>query len=423
MLSVMEKTGCVAFAAVTRKGEDGAPETLASVGSPTNSHALRSLTVGLAPDRQCEIAFEGYDDIESVATINTLTLLLNSVHDLERAQTEREERLTLWPLDELPLDDDHTVISGKMREVMTYARRVAATTVSVLITGESGTGKEIVARAIHDHSPRAAKPFVPFNCTAVPRELLESHLFGYRRGAFTGAERDHAGLIRAARDGTLFLDEIGELGLDLQPKLLRFLESGEIHPLGEPGPFTVNVRIIAATNANLEQLVNDGRFREDLFYRLNVIRLTIPPLRERRDEIPGLVHHFTARAAGEFGKGRVRVAEETMEQLLLYQWPGNVRQLQNELRRLVALAEADAVLEPHTLSQPILRALPQPPRASGDGELAVTLGDKLQPTINKIEREMITVALRTHQGRVDAAARALGISRKGLYLKRQRLGL
>src|SRR5437762_12376698 len=173
-----------------------------------------------------------------------------------------------------------------MAEVMNFARRIARAKVNVLITGESGTGKEIIARAIHDFSDRAAKPFVPFNCTAVPRDLLESQLFGHRRGAFTGADRDHAGLIRSARDGTLFLDEVGELGLDLQPKLLRFLESGEISPLGEPGPMTVNVRIIAATNSNLEELVREGRFREDLFYRLNVVPLHIPPLRERRDEVP-----------------------------------------------------------------------------------------------------------------------------------------
>ena len=329
---------------------------------------------------------------------------------------------SLWPIDELPLDE-HAIIMGRMREVMGFARRVATTNVTVLITGESGTGKEILARAIHGFSARADKPFIPFNCTAVPRELLESQLFGHRRGAFTGADRDHPGLIRAARDGTLFLDEIGELGLDLQPKLLRFLESGEINPLGEPSPFTVNVRIVAATNRNLDQLVQEQRFREDLFYRLNVIRLAIPPLRERRDEIPALVHHFAARAATEFGKGRVRVTEETMEHFLLYPWPGNIRQLQNELRRMVALAEPDAVLSPRAIASEIRLVTEKktPPRAGA--ELAVHLTDKLTPTLSRIEREMIRVALRTHHGRVEAAARALGISRKGLYLKRQRLGV
>src|SRR5437588_5691282 len=202
------------------------------------------------------------------------------------------------------------------------------------------------ARAIHDFSDRAKKPFVPFNCTAVPRDLLESQLFGHRRGAFTGADRDQVGLIRSAREGTLFLDEIGELSLEMQPKLLRFIESGEIAPLGEPGPLNIDVRIVAATNTRLEEAVENGNFREDLFYRLNVVRLSLRPLRERRDEIPGLVNHFVERAAEEFHKGRLEVAEETMERLLLYRWPGNVRQLQNELRRMVALADPNSTLGP-----------------------------------------------------------------------------
>ena len=253
--------------------------------------------------------------------------------------------------------------------------------------------------------------------------MLESQLFGHRRGAFTGADRDQPGLIRAARDGTLFLDEIGELGLDLQPKLLRFLESGEISPLGEPSPLTVNVRVVAATNANLETLVRDGRFREDLFYRLNVVRLSIRPLRERRDEIPSLVNAFRHESAAEFSKGHLRVAEETMERLLLYRWPGNVRQLQNEMRRMVALAEPNSTLSAG-------RHLGRDPRdPAGLPTLnAATAGSrcrcaKADPDAIGIEGEMIKLALRDHGGRVDAAAKALGISRKGLYLKRQRLGL
>ena len=336
---------------------------------------------------------------------------------------EREERLALWPLEESAPDSEQGVVVGRLSDLMSYARRVAGTNVNVLITGESGTGKEILARAIHRYSTRAEKPFVPFNCAAVPREMLESQLFGHRRGAFTGADRDNPGVIRAASHGTLLLDEIGELSLELQPKLLRFLESGEISPLGDPNPITVDVRIVAATNANLDQLVQDGRFREDLFYRLNVIRLTLPPLRERRDEIPALVHHFVARAAQEFGKSRIRVAEETMEHLIVYRWPGNVRQLNNELRRMVALSDSDSTLTPSALSKDILRATPREAHATGDHEIAVPLTDKLQTTLSRVEREMIKAALKTSDGRVDAAARALGISRKGLYLKRQRLGL
>ena len=311
-----------------------------------------------------------------------------------------------------------------MRELMNYARKIAKTNVNVLITGESGTGKEILARAIHEFSDRAHKPFVPFNCSAIPRDLLESQLFGHRRGAFTGADRDHLGLIRAAREGTLFLDEIGELGLDLQPKLLRFIESGEIAPLGEAGALTIDVRIVAATNTNLEDSVRAGKFREDLFYRLNVVRLSIRPLRERRDEIPALVNHFVARAAEEFRKGNLSVAEETMERLILYRWPGNVRQLQNELRRMVALAEPHSTLTPDAISDQILGALPfARPERVNDHEIAVPLYDKLLPTLAHVEGEMIKAALSQHHGKVEAVARALGISRKGLYLKRQRLGL
>jgi DNA-binding NtrC family response regulator len=370
------------------------------------------------------VTFEPVDSLEASATLNAVSLLLSAIHDLERARAEREERLTLWPLEDDELDSGHAVITGRMRDLIVLARKVAKTTVGILITGESGTGKEILARAVHTYSGRADKPFIPFNCTAVPREMLESQLFGHRRGAFTSADRDNPGLIRAARGGTLFLDEIGELGLDLQPKLLRFLESGEICPLGEATPITVDVRIVAATNRNLEQLVQEGRFREDLFYRLNVIPLTVPPLRERRDEIPALVHHFVARAAAEFSKGSVRVSEPTMEHFLLYGWPGNIRQLQNEVRRMVALAEPDAVLTPASLSPEIRRALPRAAtRSSSVPEIAVPLTDKLIPTLSRVEREMIRVALRANHGRLDAAARSLGISRKGLYLKRQRLGL
>ena len=229
-------------------------ETLAHIGDlrdPPSADQQR-LTVGTARERAIDVLINPKADLESIATINSVVLLLATIHELERARAEREERATLWPVDELPSDADGAVTVGHMREIMALAKRIANTNASVLITGESGTGKEVVARAIHAHSSRAAKPFIPFNCAAVPRELLESQLFGYRRGAFTGADRDNPGVIRSARDGTLFLDEIGEMSLDLQPKLLRFLESGEICPLGESTPFPVNVRIVAATNANLE---------------------------------------------------------------------------------------------------------------------------------------------------------------------------
>jgi DNA-binding NtrC family response regulator len=427
LVDVLIATNCVYTARATSDTENEADETIATpvlLDLAPGTVGEQRLAIGIEHDRTIQVVVRPRTDIESVATLNAVTLLTTALQELERARAEREERATLWPVEELPVDGNRSVISGHMRELMNYARRIAKANVNVLITGESGTGKEIIARAIHDFSDRAQRPFVPFNCTAIPRDLLESQLFGHRRGAFTGADRDHPGLIRAAREGTLFLDEIGELGLDLQPKLLRFLESGEIAPLGEPGSLTIDVRIVAATNSNLEESVRAGKFREDLFYRLNVVRLSLRPLRERRDEIPGFVNHFVARAAEEFSKGHLRVAEETMERLLLYRWPGNVRQLQNELRRMIALAEPNSTLLPHAISDDILGALPifrlPPPNGM---EIAVQLHDKLLPTLARIEYEMIKAALREHHGKVNAAAKALGISRKGLYLKRQRFGL
>jgi DNA-binding NtrC family response regulator len=428
LVAILAGSGSALSAAAVARKDDGTLEILASYAHGADPgdtpERLRTLPVGAARGRLIELQLRPHKGLEAMSTINAVTLLVASARELERAQAEREQSQTLWPIEELAVEQQRAIVTGRMTEVMALAQKVARTSASILITGESGTGKEIVARAVHDHSARSERPFVPFNCTAVPRDMLESQLFGHRRGAFTGADRDYPGLIRTAREGTLFLDEIGEMGLDLQPKLLRFLESGEISPLGEPGPVKVDVRIVAATNADLEHLVRTGRFREDLFYRLNVIPLIIPPLRERRDEIPALVHHFVARAAAEFSKGRVRVADETIEYLQLHAWPGNVRQLQNEVRRMVALADPDAVLMPAALAPEIRRARPKGrTRGDGDGELTVALGDKLAPTLARIEKEMIREALRACHGRVDAAAKELGISRKGLYLKRQRLGL
>jgi DNA-binding NtrC family response regulator len=423
LIGILSEADCAGGALAVMRDARGVEEILASYGAIGNHEGLRVFSLGTSRGRTVEIRVRALTDMESQATLNSIVFLLGTLADLEQAQLDREERLALWPPDEMPEGGDDAVVTGRMQGLMSFARKVARANVTVLITGESGTGKEVLARAIHGFSARAGKPFVPFNCTAVPRDLLESHLFGYRRGAFTGADRDHPGLIRTAKDGTLFLDEIGELGLDLQPKLLRFLEMGEVSPLGDTGPSKVDARIIAATNANIERMVEDGRFREDLYYRLNVIALAIPPLRERRDEIPALVHHFVRKAAAEFDKGRVRVAEETMERLLVFPWPGNVRQLQNELRRMVALAEPDAVLGPAALSASIRRETQPAVRSVSSGEIAVPLHDKLPTTISRIETEMIKAALKANHGRVEAASRALGISRKGLYLKRQRLGV
>ncbi len=337
-----------------------------------------------------------------------------------------EDQVALWPQETIASELGLIVSAESMRELLSTCRKLAPSNIPVLITGETGTGKELLAKGLHEASPRRGRDFIPFNCTAVARDMLDAQLFGYRRGAFTGAQEAFQGVIRAAAGGTLFLDEIGEIGLDVQPKLLRFLESGEIHPLGESKPITVDVRVVAATNANLQQLVAEGRFREDLFYRLNVVRLEVPPLRERREEIPPLVQHYLERGIQESRKTGLRFAEETMEYLVLYRWPGNVRQLANEVRRLVALAEPGAVLMPEHLSLDIRasrRTIPAGERTLSPTEVVVRTDQPLPAAMEHLERTMVQQALKESSGRLEDAAQRLGLSRKGLYLKRLRLGI
>ncbi len=357
------------------------------------------------------------------AAIRTLVMASRMA---ENAKKEAREQSALWSID--PMDDaTHGVFASEaMLDLVKTIRRVAQTPVTILLTGETGTGKDILARLIHEYSPRANKMFVPFNCTAVPREMLDSQLFGHRRGAFTGAQEQSPGVIRGAVGGTLFLDEIGEIGVEAQVKLLRFLESTEVHPIGESHPVKVDVRVVAATNRDLDALVRDGLFREDLFYRLNVIRLRVPPLRERREEIPAIVDHYLTRLGHEFKKGPLSASAEAMEYLLLYSWPGNVRQLANELRRAAALADTDAVIMPEHLSAQITasrRTVPASEREILPTEVVVRIDQPLAPATEHLERTMIQHAMTLAHGHMDQAAQLLGISRKGLYLKRQRLGL
>ena len=318
--------------------------------------------------------------------------------------------------------------SPAMTRLVEEVHKIRSSDVTVLITGESGTGQELVARAIHALSSRRNKVFIPFNCTAVPKELSEGYLFGYRRGAFTGAVSDSAGVIRTAAGGTLFLDEVGDLPLDVQPKLLRFLQEGEIQPLGEQRPQKVDVRIIAATNTDLEGMVADGRFREDLYYRLNVIRLRVPPLRERRSEIPTIVSYYVNHYAAKFGRRDIQITPQTLDLLMVCDWPGNVRQLTNEIQRIVARAEDGTVITPDHLS-PELRRTSQPAAAAGSlmmpapglaaaaATQAISQGLTLADAMAELERRMIAEALRKHNGNISRAARELGLTRRGLYLK------
>jgi DNA-binding NtrC family response regulator/tetratricopeptide (TPR) repeat protein len=345
---------------------------------------------------------------------------------LERAREEERSRAALWPAPPIEEQAGALFLAEEMQTILATARRVAPTTAPVLITGETGTGKEVVARTIHAYSNRASATFRPFNCSSVPKEMLDSQLFGHRKGSFTGASEHFPGVIRSAAGGTLFLDEIGEATLEVQPKLLRFLESNEVHPIGEVQAVRADVRIIAATNTDVDMLVAQGRFREDLFYRLNIVRLRLPPLRERRVEIPPLAHHYLQKHAQEYGKGTLRLAEETMEYLVLYRWPGNVRQLANEMRRMAALAENDAVLMPEHLSGDIAasrRTVPASQRSLDPTEVVVRMDQPLSAAVQHLECAMIQHAMRMTGGRLEETAAMLGLSRKGLYLKRVRYGL
>jgi DNA-binding NtrC family response regulator len=345
---------------------------------------------------------------------------------LEQARRDERNRAALWPADPVEDQTGALFLAQDMQSLIATVRRIAPTTVPVLITGETGTGKEVLARAIHACSSRASATFLPFNCSSVPRDMLDVQMFGHRRGAFTGATDNFPGVIRSAAGGTLFLDEIGEATLDVQPKLLRFLESGDVHPIGEARPLRADVRVIAATNVDLEHLVSEGRFREDLFYRLNIVRLHVPPLRERRVEVPAFALHYLQKYAQEYGKGHLRLAEETMEYLVLYRWPGNVRQLANEMRRLAALAETDAILMPEHLSGDIAasrRTIPASERQLTPTEVVVRTDQPLAAAVQHLERTMIQRAMQATGGRMEETAGMLGVSRKGLYLKRLRYGL
>jgi transcriptional regulator with GAF, ATPase, and Fis domain len=318
--------------------------------------------------------------------------------------------------------------SPVMTRLVEEMHKIRSSGVTVLVTGESGTGKELVARAIHLLSSRRNKAFVPFNCTAVPRELSEGYLFGYRRGAFTGAVADSPGVIRTAAGGTLFIDEVGDLPLDVQPKLLRFLQEGEIQALGEQRPQQVDVRIIAATNCDLEAMVKLKQFREDLYYRLNVIRLEVPPLRERRSEIPAIVNYYVDHYATKFGKRDIHMTSQAVDLLTVHDWPGNVRQLCNELQRTIARAADGSAITPDQLSMEIGHL---PGRVASQQSLAsfeaAAIDRPAHPEIPKavedLERRMIIEALRKYNGNVSRASRELGITRRGLQLKLVRYGI
>jgi DNA-binding NtrC family response regulator len=346
-----------------------------------------------------------YDYITKPFKIDQLLLSIDKAlaerslrHEVSRLRDEVDRRDRL---------DDIIGRSPAMQEIFALMRRLSASHANLLVTGESGTGKELIARALHGRGPRKHRPFVPVNCAAIPENLLESELFGYARGAHSTANADRHGLFVEADGGTLFLDEIAELPLPLQPKLLRVLQDGEVRPLGTNRSERVDVRVIAATNQDLERGLREGRFREDLYYRLNVIQLQLPPLRGRQEDILPLADHFLQRAAARSAK-QVHGWKENAKKLLLgYHWPGNVRELENVVERAVALVEGELV-GPEDLP----RALQE--RKSPDLlSSAVAQGF----TLDQLEREFIERVLDVEGGNKTRAAQRLGLDRKTLYRK------
>lgn len=336
--------------------------------------------------------------------------------------------------------DDLIGSAPPMLMVKRLGERGAKSGIPILITGESGVGKEVIARAVHGSSDRAGKPFVAVNCGAIPENLVESILFGHEKGSFTGASDKHLGKFQEANGGTLFLDEVGELPLDVQVKLLRALQESEIDPIGAKRSIKVDVRIVSATNRDLSQAVAEGRFREDLFYRLNVFPIEAPALRERRDDVPALVDAFVRRFNIEEGKSVVGASPETLAFLTAYDWPGNVRQLENAVYRAIVLADAP-YLQPHDfpsisgVAAPPPEALPSPavstppPAAQPAGEPAAEAPVRILDhrghlrTLEEIERDLIQLAIEIYAGHMSEVARRLGIGRSTLYRKVRENGL
>jgi DNA-binding NtrC family response regulator len=350
------------------------------------------------------------DFLEKPLSTDKLLLTVDNVLKLKRLEEEnRELRQRVGKYDIIHKSD-------VMRRVMAQVDRVAASETRVCILGETGTGKELVARALHERSARRNGPFVTLNCAAVPAELIESELFGHEKGSFTGAAARHIGRFEQANRGTLFLDEIGDMPLAMQAKLLRVLEESQVERVGGDRPITVNVRVIVATLRNLEELVKKGSFRQDLYHRIYVYPLVVPPLRERAEDIPLLIDHFATQVAAQNGWRPKPICKDAVKVLTRYAWPGNVRELRNVVERLLLLAEGPVDAETVYLALPALADQPAPAGLpSSNGTLA--------QRVESYEREAILGELKRHSQRMTDTAKALGLERSHLYKKCQALGI
>ena len=355
-----------------------------------------------------------YDYLTKPIDLDELDLLIERI--VERRLLLSENRALKEQLAERFSFDGIVSVSRQMEEVLNTAGRVAQSKASILIRGESGTGKELLARAIHITSARRDRPFIAVNCAALNENVLESELFGHERGAFTGAERLRKGRFELAHTGTLFLDEIGDLPAATQVKLLRVLQEQSFERVGGSDAIGVDVRVLAATNRNLEDLITHGSFREDLFYRLNVVTIEVPPLRLRRDDIAPSIEHFTARYATEQRKRNLSFTKEAWNALLRYDYPGNVRELENIIQRAVLLARGDAITLAE-LPQIVKGLKPEPPRGAPKGP------KDLPAAVEKLEKELVFDSLRVNGGNQSKAARDLGISERNLRYRLKKWGV
>jgi nitrogen regulation protein NR(I) len=349
-----------------------------------------------------------------------LLVIVERALELQRLSSEveslREELSTRYGFSEI------VGISRELQAVFRMMAKVVRVDVTVLVTGESGTGKELVARAIHRRSGRAGGPFIAVNCSAIPQTLVESEFFGHEKGAFTDARESRAGKFEQADGGTLFLDEVGDLALEAQAKLLRALQERQIHRVGARAPRSVDVRVVAATNKNLEEEVREGRFREDLYWRLNVVHVRLPPLRERRSDLPILIDYFLDRFGRELGLAATAIAPEARQLLCEYDWPGNVRELENTICRAMILCEGDTLTAVDLPGR--VRGLPQDGAPALVSDLSrLTLGEAVAEATERLEKMMILGRLAEQRGNRTATAESLGVSRKTLFNKMRQYGL
>jgi DNA-binding NtrC family response regulator len=351
------------------------------------------------------------DFLEKPISTNKLLLTVDNVLRLQRLENENRQLRQRLGKHEIVWKGD------AMRRVMAQLERVAASESRVCILGETGTGKELVARTIHERSARASGPFVTLNCAAVPAELIESELFGHEKGSFTGASGRHIGKFEQADQGTIFLDEIGDMPLNMQAKLLRVLEEGEVERIGGDKPLAVNVRVVVATHRDLEARVGEEKFRQDLFHRIYVFPLVLPPLRERGDDIPALVQHFAEQVCAQNSWKPVPFSTEAMEALQSHPWPGNVRELRNMVERLMLLA-TEGQVDLATLQMAL-------PKASGGAvsTAAATGAGPLADRVQSFEREVILAELKRSHHNMSMAAKSLGLERSHLYKKAEQLGI